>query len=73
MSPCWRPYELNEGEFRRSVDGNEEVELAFRSSHLGEVDMEVADRIGLELALGRLVAFDVGKPRDAVTLQTTMQ
>ncbi len=66
-------HELNEGELGRSVDGNEEVEFAFRSAHLGDVDMEVADRIGFELALGRLVAFDVGKPRDAVTLQATMQ
>jgi hypothetical protein len=43
---------LDEGELRRSVDGDDEVELALRSSNLGDVDMKVADRIGLESALG---------------------
>lgn len=64
---------LDERELGRSVDGDEEMELAFRRAHLGNVDMEEADRIGLELALGRLVAIDVGQPRDAVALQTAMQ
>jgi hypothetical protein len=36
---------LDEGELRRSVEGNDEVDLALRSSNLGEVDMQVADRI----------------------------
>ena len=31
---------------------DEEVELALRGSNLGDVDMKIADRIGLELALG---------------------
>ena len=64
---------LDEREFGRSVDTDEEMELAFGRSYLGDVDVEVADRIGLELAFGRLVAIDVGQPRDAVALQTAMQ
>jgi hypothetical protein len=35
---------LDEGELRRSVVGDEEGELALRSSNLGDVDMKVADR-----------------------------
>jgi hypothetical protein len=42
---------LDKGELRRSVDGDDEVELALRSSNLGDVDMKVADRIGLNLRL----------------------
>ena len=44
--------QLDEGELRRSVDGDEEVELALRGSNLGDVDMKIADRIGLEFAFG---------------------
>ena len=36
--------QFDEGELRRSVDGDEEVELALRGSNLGEVDMKLADR-----------------------------
>ena len=35
--------QLGKGEFRRSVDGDEEIELAFFGSHFGNVDMEEAD------------------------------
>jgi hypothetical protein len=48
---------LDEGEFGRPVDGDEEVELAFGGSHLGDVDVEVADRVGLESGLEGLVAL----------------
>ena len=40
---------------------------------LGDVDVEVADRVALELGPPRLVAIDVGQPRDAVALETTVQ
>jgi hypothetical protein len=43
---------LDEGELRGSVDGDDEVELALRSSNFGDVDMKLADRIGLEFAFG---------------------
>ena len=36
--------QLNEGELRSAVDGHEEIEFAFRSAYLGQVDMGVADR-----------------------------
>ena len=49
------------------------MELAFLGPDLGDVDVEVADRIGLELLLRRLVAFDIGQAADAVALQTAVQ
>jgi hypothetical protein len=64
---------LDEGELRRSVDGDEQVELALRSSNLGEVDMKLADRIGLEFAFGGGFAFDLRQPRDPVALQTPVK
>jgi hypothetical protein len=48
------------GELGRPMDGHEEIELAFRGLHLGDVDVEVSDG---ELRLGRLVAFDVRRCR----------
>jgi hypothetical protein len=53
--------QLGKGELGGPVDGDEEVEPAFGGVHLGNVDVEVADRIGLELALAQLVAFDIGQ------------
>jgi hypothetical protein len=64
---------LDEGELRRSIDGDEQVELALRSSNLGEVDMKVADRIGLEFAFGGGFAFDPRQPGDPVALQTPVK
>ena len=65
--------EFDIGELAGAIDGDEEIELAFGGLHLGDVDMEVADRVALELLLGRLVALDLGQAADAVALQTAMQ
>src|SRR4051812_20610464 len=40
---------LDEGELRSSVDRHEEVELSLGGLHFGDVDVEEADRIRLEL------------------------
>ena len=64
---------LDEGELRRSVDGDDEVELALRRSNLGDVDMKIADRIGLEFAFGGGFAFDLRQPGDPVALQTAVK
>ena len=53
--------QLGEGELGGPVDGDEEVEAAFLGADLSDVDVEVAGRIGLELALARLVTFDIGQ------------
>lgn len=54
-------HELDERELARAVDADIEMKLAFGGSDFGDVDVEVADRIGLELLLGGLVAFDLGR------------
>ncbi len=64
---------LDEGELRRSVDCDEQVELALRGSNLGDVDMKIADRIGLEFSFGRGFAFDLRQPGDPVALQTSVK
>ena len=56
--------EFDKGELRGTVDGDKEIELALGGSNLRDVDMEIADRIGLELPLGRGLAFDLGQPGD---------
>ena len=50
-----------------------QVELALRSSNLGEVDMKIADWIGFEFAFGRGFAFDLRQPGDPVALQTPVK
>jgi hypothetical protein len=64
---------LDEGELRRSVDGDKQVELALSSSNLGDVDMKLVDRIGLEFAFGGGFAFDLRQPGDPVALQTPVK
>ena len=49
------------------------AELALGGSNLRDVDMEIADRIGLELLLRRRVTLDLGQPADAMALQTTVK
>lgn len=56
------PDDLDEGKFTRPVNGNVEVELALGRLHLGDVDMEIADRIGFELLLVRFVPSHIGQP-----------
>jgi hypothetical protein len=53
--------ELDEGEFSCPINDDIEVELAFGGLHFGNIDMEVADRVGFELPLCGLVAFNVGQ------------
>ena len=49
------------------------MELVFSGSNFAMSDMELANRVGLELALGRGFAFDPRQPRYPVALKTTMQ
>src|ERR1700712_5145712 len=64
--------QLSEGKLGSSVDRHEEVELAFASVHLGDVDVEVADRVALELRAQWLVTIDLGQPRDAMALEAAV-
>ena len=51
--------QFDEGELRGPINRDDEIELALNGSNLGDVDMETADRVGLELTLGRGFAFDL--------------
>ncbi len=53
--------ELDHSELRGPVDGHEQVKLAFGGSHLGQVDVEEADRIRIELPLARLSPSTSGR------------
>jgi len=49
------------------------IEFALLGAHRGDIDMEVADGILLELLPGWLIPLDIGQAADAVTLETTVQ
>ena len=61
------------GKLRRSVDRYEQIEFAFLGAHFGNVEMEIADRIGLELLSCRFVAFGFWQTTDPVPLKAPMQ
>ena len=60
--------QLDKGELGRPVDRHQQVELALLRSHLGKIDVEVADGIRFELLSDRLVVIDLGQSADIVTL-----
>jgi len=64
--------QLNEGELGGPIDRHQQVKLALLGPHLCQIDVEVADRLRLELRPDRLVAIDLGQPADAVTLQAAV-
>ena len=66
-------HKLYEGKFAGPVDHNIQVEPAFGGPYFGNVDVEIADRIGLELFLFRFVGFDFRQSRNAMTPQAAMQ
>src|SRR5690606_9977178 len=49
--------QLHEGEFRCTGHGHEHVQLALFGANLGDVDVEIADRVGLELLLRRPISL----------------
>ncbi len=64
--------QFDERELGRPVDRYQQVELALLGPHLGQIDVEVADRVLLELLSGRLVAIDLGQPADTVALEASV-
>ena len=65
--------QLRDGELAGAVNADEQVELAFGSLHLSNVDVEEADGVALEGLPLWLVAFDVRQAGDAVSLKAPMQ
>lgn len=73
--PAGLRLQLGEGKFARPINGDEQAtkKLPFGGLHLGDVDVEIADRIALELLLRSDVARDVRQARDVVALQAAVQ
>jgi hypothetical protein len=66
-------HKLYESKFAGPVNRDIQVQLAFCRPDFGNVDVEVAERIGIELLFVRLVAFDLRQPRNVMTLQAAMK
>ncbi len=64
--------ELNKNKLRCSVNGHKKIEFSFLRAHFGNIDVEVSNRILLELFLW-LVAFNIRQPADVMTLKATVQ
>ena len=64
---------MDESELAGAVNTHVKVQFAFGCAHFGDVDMEVADGVGLELLLGFFVAGHFGQPADPMALQTPVQ
>ena len=71
-APRRLPVQLNKGELARAIDGHEQVEPALLGVHLGDVDVEEADRVGFEAGALGLVAVGVGQPSDPMALQAAV-
>ena len=71
--PSRLPGQLNERELAGAIDRDIEVELAFGGLELGDVDVEIADRISLELFLRGTTAFNLRQSADAMALEAAMQ
>ena len=54
--------DFDEGELRGPVDGDEGVKLALLGANLRDIDVEVADRVRLELVAPWPVAIYLGQP-----------
>lgn len=65
--------QLGDSELGRPVDSHKEKELSFGGLHLGNVDVEEADGVPLELLPPGLVTLHIRQTRDAVPLQAPMQ
>ena len=65
--------QLDEGELGRAINGYQQVEAPFLGTDLGDVDVEVAERVALELAPGGCVTLDLRQLPDAVPLETAVQ
>ena len=65
-------HQLCHREFTGSINGCKKIELAFLCSDLCHVDVEVSNRVLLELLSLGLVAIDVRQPGDAMALKAAM-
>jgi hypothetical protein len=61
--------QLDEGELAGSINSYIEVELAFGGLDRSDVDVEIANRINIELFLRTLATFDLRQSADTVALK----
>ena len=66
-------HEWSDGKLVSAVASYKEKELALVSLHLGNVDVEDADGVALELVPLGFVAFDCWQPLDPMTLDAPVQ
>jgi len=59
--------EFHIGQLRGSIDRHEQIQLPFLGAHFGNIDVDVANGVFLELLL-RLVPLHRGKAGDAVCI-----
>ena len=65
--------QFHESELGGAINCDEEIQLALSRLNLSNINVKVAERVGLELLLRRLVAIDLGQSADIVPLQTAVQ
>ena len=65
--------QFHEGKLGDPVDGNQQVKPTLSSLNLGNVDVKVAERVDLELALARRGGLDLGQSGDTMPLQAAVQ
>jgi hypothetical protein len=65
--------QFHEGELGRAVDGDQQVEPPFGRVDFSQIDVKVAERVGLEARALGLVAVDLRQSADAVTLEAAMK
>ena len=65
--------QFHESELGGAVNSDEEIQLAFSRLNLSNINVKVAEWVGLELLLRRLVAIDLGQSADVMALQTAVQ
>jgi len=65
--------QLGHGELAGAINGHEQMQLTLFGSDLRDINVEIANRVALELLPFRLVTVNIWKTRDAMPLKTTMQ
>jgi hypothetical protein len=65
--------QLHEDELGGPIDGHEQIELAFGGAYLGDIEMEEADGIAVELLSRRPIASHFRQTAHAMPLQASVQ
>ena len=65
--------QLRDREFAGAVDADKQVKLAFDGLHLGDIDVEEADRVALEALTLWLVLLNIWQAGDTMPLQAAVQ